>query len=237
MFHQKKYNEGSISSGVFLKKRYRFTLIELLVVIAIIAILAAMLLPALGSARRRSLSTSCISNLKEIGSMTQMYMGEFSDAVPTRMLVRGESRQWDIGLLMLYGTIPPSYKKSGDLFYNLTTTVFNCPELSEKNPIRSSNKDNSYTYKRCLFIIAHKVGSTPPQSKSVVNVKTCSNPSKRIYIVDSNGAGFLTETKAVHTSRVDFRHNKQSNYLFLAGNVGSGHISDPTAGTIYSDKP
>ena len=237
MFYYKEYKKESVSSGGYLKKRYRFTLIELLVVIAIIAILAAMLLPALGSARRRSLSTSCISNLKEIGSMTQMYMGEFSDAVPTRMLVRGESRQWDIGLLMLYGTIPPSYKKSGDLFYDLTTTVFNCPELSEKNPIRSSNKDNSYTYKRCLFIIAHKVGSTPPQSKSVVNVKTCSNPSKRIYIVDSNGAGFLTETKAVHTSRVDFRHNKQSNYLFLAGNVGSGHISDPTAGTIYKDTP
>ena len=237
MFYYKEYKKESVSSGGYLKKRYRFTLIELLVVIAIIAILAAMLLPALGSARRRSLSTSCISNLKEIGSMTQMYMGEFSDAVPTRMLVRGESRQWDIGLLMLYGTIPPSYKKSGDLFYDLTTTVFNCPELSEKNPIRSSNKDNSYTYKRCLFIIAHKVGSTPPQSKSVVNVKTCSNPSKRIYIVDSNGAGFLTETKAVHTSRVDFRHNKSANYLFLAGNVGSGHISDPTAGTIYTDKP
>ena len=237
MFYYKEYKKESVSSGGYLKKRYRFTLIELLVVIAIIAILAAMLLPALGSARKRSLSTSCISNLKEIGSMTQMYMGEFNDAVPTRMLVRGESRQWDIGLLMLYGTIPPSYKKSGNLFYNLTTTVFNCPELSEKNPIRSGDQENSYTYKRCLFIIAHKVGSTPPQSKSVVNVKTCSSPSKRIYIVDSNGAGFLTETKPVHSSRIDFRHNKYANYLFLAGNVGSGHISDPTAGTIYTDKP
>ena len=236
MFYLEKCFKEFISSGEFPKKRYRFTLIELLVVIAIIAILAAILLPALGSARRRSLATSCVSNLKEIGSMTQMYMGEFSNAVPTRIRVRGESRQWDIGLLMLYGTIPPSYKKSGDLFYNLTSTVFNCPELSENNPIRSSNKDNSYTYKRCLFIIAHSVSGAAPQTESVVNVKTCSNPSRRLYITDSNGKGFLTETKAVHSSRIDFRHNKSANYLFLAGNVGSGHVSEPTAGIIYTAK-
>ena len=44
----------------------------------------------------------------------------------------------------------------------------------------------------------------------------------------------LSETKPVHSSRIDFRHNKYANYLFLAGNVGSGHISNPTAGIIYT---
>ena len=60
-----------------------FTLIELLVVIAIIAILAAMLLPALSAARERARVTNCANQLKTIGTATHMYTGIFNDFVPS----------------------------------------------------------------------------------------------------------------------------------------------------------
>ena len=66
-----------------MKNRNRFTLIELLVVIAIIAILAAILMPALQQARERAMSTKCISNLKNCGTIGAMYTDGHKDYWPS----------------------------------------------------------------------------------------------------------------------------------------------------------
>ncbi len=75
-------------------KKNGFTLIELLVVIAIIAILAAMLLPALSAARERARTANCMGKLKQIGTAEFMYSGNNKDWIAVNNVPAHSADQW-----------------------------------------------------------------------------------------------------------------------------------------------
>ncbi|GIV18363.1 MAG: hypothetical protein KatS3mg023_0114 [Armatimonadota bacterium] len=76
-------------------KRNGFTLIELLVVIAIIAILAAILFPVFAQAREKARQSSCVSNMKNIGTAMLMYQQDYDEQFCPPMVGLGGSDRWD----------------------------------------------------------------------------------------------------------------------------------------------
>jgi prepilin-type N-terminal cleavage/methylation domain-containing protein/prepilin-type processing-associated H-X9-DG protein len=100
-----------------------FTLIELLVVIAIIAILAAMLLPALASAKQKAWKISCISNLRQVGLAMKMFADENNDLYPES----GTAIYWGaVDSAPPAGSGKPSWMEQ-IISYAGTTNIYNCP--------------------------------------------------------------------------------------------------------------
>ncbi len=187
-------------------KKNTFTLIELLVVIAIIAILASMLLPALGNARNKAKAISCTNNLKQLGNYWTSYLDSYDEITPTDS-TGASYPYWTMTFGEFIGWKPGSVPR-----------LLSCPSFTM--PTSNAYKTGQLT---TLQVNAHMLSGLVGKNDITSKIKPYmqARPSQVISMIDgiSEGRvqGRICTSQTV--SPIMFRHNKQANVLYWDGHV------------------
>ena len=185
-----------------------FTLVELLIVIAIIAVLAALLLPALARAKASAHRIECLSNMRQLGLAAMLYAEDNQDTFP-----RSQHSAFAHGQLPWERSMAAELGSSSTAWTNLLTGIYHCPTDERTTP---------WSYGLNVYFELGADDDYVGKPQTWRRTTQVPHPSDAILFAENNSSAdhLMPEYWLSQNDAVDLasrRHNERANYTFADG--------------------
>ncbi|MFA6961408.1 MAG: prepilin-type N-terminal cleavage/methylation domain-containing protein [Opitutaceae bacterium] len=208
-----------------MKPKRAFTLVELLAVLAIVGILAAIIIPVTASMRANARTSTCASNLRQLGVAGLLYAQDHQGRFSTSRLYNPSNHATEPGVVDYVISDYGSYVNNTNKIYVDSinkSSVFTCPSFSDY-AFSSALQGLRQTYSVSLTASNNAAGGTV----ALRYVKAVVNPSKTAWIMDGaweSGSGWFASVigynqLSTYLPKLQYPHDGKENVLFVDGHV------------------